>query len=197
MIKTAHNILNTDRPDTHTIQEQTPSIRNCTLSICAINVCGLLSKLNLGIFQEYIQSFDIICISETKNQTIPTHEIYGYKCINHRTGGIYGISILVKGNLHNDIKCLDESQSENVLWISIKHISIIVGAVYIPPQNSENSNVNTFDDITDDVSYIISQYSTGDDILLIGDFNARTGCMSDTYENDIYIQMIIWIVHMK
>ena len=73
-----------------------------------------MSKLNLGIFQEYIQSFDI------------------------------------------------------------------------PLQNSENSNVNTFDDITDDVSYIISQYSTGDGILLIGDFNARTGCMNDTYENDIY-----------
>ena len=32
---------------------------------------------------------------------------------------------------------------------------------------------------------IISQYSTGDGILLIGDFNARTGCMNDTYENDI------------
>ena len=111
-----------------------------------------MSKLNLGIFQEYIQSFDIICITETKNKTIPTDEIYGYKCINHRTGGIYGISILVKDNLYNDSKCLDESQSENVLWISIKHLSIIVGAVYIPPQNSENSNVNTFDDITDDVS---------------------------------------------
>ena len=132
--------------------------------MCAINVCGLMSKLNIGIFQEYIQSFDIICISETKNQTIPTDEIYGYKCINHRTGGIYGISILVKDNLHNDIKCLDESQSVNAIRISIKHLSIIVGAVYILPQNSENSNVNTFDDITDDVSYIISQYSTGDGI---------------------------------
>ena len=139
-----------------------------------------MSKLNLCIFQEYIQSFDIICISETKNKTIPTDEIYGYNCINHRTGGIYGISILAKDNLYND-----ESQSENVLWLSSKHLSIIVGAVYIPPQNSENINVNTFDDITDDVSYIISQYSTGDGILLIGDFNARTGCMNDTYENDI------------
>ena len=88
-----------------------------------------MRKLNLGIFQEYIQSFDIICITETKNKTISTDEIYGYKCINHRTGGIYGISILVKDNLNNDIKCLDESQSENVLWISIKHLSIIVGAV--------------------------------------------------------------------
>ena len=51
----------------------------------------------------------------------------------------------------------------------------IVGAVYIPPQNSENSNVNTFDDITDDVSYIISQYSTGDGILLIGDLMHAQG----------------------
>ena len=49
VIKTAQNILNTDRPDTHTVQYKTPSIRNCTLSICAINVCGLMSKLNLGI----------------------------------------------------------------------------------------------------------------------------------------------------
>ena len=49
------------------------------------------------------KSFDIICITETKNKTIPTDEIYGYKCINYRTGGIYGISILVKDNLYNDI----------------------------------------------------------------------------------------------
>ena len=119
-----------------------------------------MSKLNLGFFQEYIQSFDIICISETKNKAISNDEIYGYKCINHRTRGIYGISILVRDNLYNDIKCLDESQSEHRLWISFKHISIIVGAEYIPPQNSENSNINTFDDITDDVFlyYISIQY---------------------------------------
>ena len=36
------------------------------------------------------------------------------------------------------------------------------------------------------ISYITSQYSTGDGILLMGDFNARTGCMNDTYENDLY-----------
>ena len=59
-------------------------------------MCNQRLWVNLGIFQEYIQSFDIICITETKNKTIPTDEIYGYKCINHRTGGIYGISILVK-----------------------------------------------------------------------------------------------------
>ena len=82
-----------------------------------------MSKLNFGFFQEYIQSFDIICISDTKNKTILTDEIYGYKFINNRTGGIYGISILVKDNLYNDIKYLDELQSENVLWISIISIS--------------------------------------------------------------------------
>ena len=43
------------------------------------------------------------------------------------------------------------------------------------------------------VSYIISQYSTGDGILPIGDFNARTGCMNDTYENDIVAAREIFI----
>ena len=65
-------------------------------------------------------------------------------------------------------------------------VPIIIHRKKKSPQNSENSNVNTFDDITDDVSYIISQYSTGDGILLIGDFNAHTGCMNDTYQNDTY-----------
>ena len=73
--------------------------------------------------------------TSTKNKTIPTNEIYGYKYINHRTGGIRGISILFKGNLYNNIKCLDELQSENVLLLSIKHLLIIVVALYIPPQN--------------------------------------------------------------
>ena len=46
--------------------------------------------------------------------------------------------------------------------------------IYISPQYSENSNVNKFADITDDVSYIIFQHSTGDGTILIGDFNAHT-----------------------
>ena len=36
--------------------------------MCNQHVCGLMSKLILGFFREDIQSFDIICISETKTK---------------------------------------------------------------------------------------------------------------------------------
>ena len=36
------------------------------LKICALNVCGVISKLELGVFDQFILIYDIICLSETK-----------------------------------------------------------------------------------------------------------------------------------
>ena len=53
----------------------------------------------MGIFQNYIKPYDIICISETKQNYIDKHEFKGYECFCHTGGGIYGIAILVKNHL--------------------------------------------------------------------------------------------------
>ena len=94
----------------------------------------------MGIFQNYIEPYDIICISETKQNYIDKHEFKGYECFSHTGGGIYGIAILVKNHLCKEIELSKNVGSKNVLWLNIKSLDITIGAVYIPPENSINSD---------------------------------------------------------
>ena len=48
------------------------------MSMCSINVCGLNSKLRYTILQDYIQKFDIVCLTETKCDNID-NEIISFK----------------------------------------------------------------------------------------------------------------------
>ena len=41
-------------------------MNNSVTKILGLNVCGLRSKLNNGIFDVYAKDFDILCLSETK-----------------------------------------------------------------------------------------------------------------------------------
>ena len=36
------------------------------IKICTLNVCGLNARLNDGILEDYIENFDIFCVSESK-----------------------------------------------------------------------------------------------------------------------------------
>ena len=73
------------------------------ITLCAINVCGLNSKLKYKTLQEYINNIDIIRLTETKYNKIEENEIKGYKYFvmhrkstQHKYGGIHGICIFVK-----------------------------------------------------------------------------------------------------
>ena len=66
---------------------QQPSLSNkhdsiVKISMCSINVCGLNSKLKYGILQDhiiYIYIFDLICLTETKCDSLIGYDIDGYK----------------------------------------------------------------------------------------------------------------------
>ena len=98
----------------------------------------------MGIFQNYIKPYDIICISETKQNYIDKHEFKGYESFCHTGGGIYGIAILVKNHLCREIELSKNVGSKNVLWLYIKSLDITIGAVYIPPENSINSDNDVY-----------------------------------------------------
>lgn len=36
------------------------------VNILGLNVCGLNSKINLGVLEDYIRDYDIACLCETK-----------------------------------------------------------------------------------------------------------------------------------
>lgn len=65
------------------INEHTYSTPDKSLSIklLCINVCGLLSKLRYPDFEEFCQSYDIVCIVESKLSSLDSFEINNFKNI--------------------------------------------------------------------------------------------------------------------
>ena len=162
------------------------------LSISAFNVHGLGDKLSNNSFLNDIKS-DINVLLETwkgENKEFNTH---GFLAINKirkkkskakRYSG--GIMVLYKKEIHKGLTYLkDGTNSPNRLWIKLDkncfgfNDDIYICCIYIPPITSKHYD--------NDIFYLeneINNFSNKGSILLIGDFNARTGCNLDFIEND-------------
>ena len=118
---------------------------------------GLISKLEHEEFIEFVNQYDIICLTETKTDNCDCIEIDGYTTFaKHRTelstrksGGI----IVYVRNKYIKYCSVLKAQSKHVLWININDNlfktghHLLLGAVYIPPSNSKYSSSELFDDI--------------------------------------------------
>ena len=92
MSETAHMI----NSSTHVLSENNWVLVLKNIRICALNVCGLYSKLELGILQKYINDYDFICLSETKNVIVDINLVEGYIAYSNKCTIKHGIQILVK-----------------------------------------------------------------------------------------------------
>ena len=114
-------------------------------------------------------------------------EISGYRsviqdAINSRKGGRNsgGIALLYKNALHDWIS--NVKKSPNFLWFKISkdytktNKDIYTCRLYIPPHNSRYFNGELFEELEMDIALFSSHGS----ILLMGDFNSRTGKYSDS-----------------
>ena len=153
------------------------------MKIVSLNVCGLTSKVSPCVLEDYIQAFDIICLSETKAKIHEMSEFSNFKAINpshkeksHKYHGIHGMCILVKEYLQDHIKEI-KSKHNSSQWIEVSNpqtkSSVIIGSVYIPHEKSKYFDENTFDKLQDDLTTIQASYPVSP-ILLVGDFNSRT-----------------------
>ena len=151
-------------------------------------MCGLRSKLRYDTLEEYAKKFDIVCLTETKTDLIekqwfPTHSVVtmSKKCSSHVHGGIHGICILVSDEIMQNVDIVEGTSSSSILWIHIKNSSItenmVLGAVYLPCEASRHFSDDIFHNLMSDLSYIEGRYKAP--ILLTGDFNSRTGVLSD------------------
>ena len=130
-------------PETHT---------NC-FNILGLKVCGLMSKLNMTILEEYISNFDMICLSETK---LDMGDIKGYSPIfHHRMGAARKsgwITLYIREEYSEHIQALKGNNHEHVIWLKLdKEIlgfDLIIGTVYIPPVNSTYYHGDEFDILT-------------------------------------------------
>lgn len=156
-------------------------------------MCGLHSKLKYHVFQEYIINYDFICVSETKCDTLLEGEINTHKMVfMHKTsksfkyGGIHGLGILIKHCFVDYCTVLNTLISDSILWLHVdKNVlgyDFIIASVYIPHEASIHYNSDVFEDMIDDLITIKATYNVP--ILLIGDFNGRTGRAPDYVEND-------------
>ena len=109
------------------------------LKICSINVGGLMSKLLLPDFQDFVSEFDIICVCETKLDTIDKPHLDGFKlfnenrsCCKRKSGGV---GIFVKEHLLKYVKNIPSITSENSYWLSLDvgNEIIVICSVYVPP----------------------------------------------------------------
>ena len=159
------------------------------LKICALNVCGLTSKIMNGVFIDYFKQFDIFCISESKlskGKNIPNYTVFNAnKSEKYRLPGVHGLQVYIKNPFAthcskiNNIKFLCEA----VLWIKISN-DLILGALYVPNQNSPYYCSQFFDDMALDICSIRTKYDLP--LMLVGDFNSRTGTMNDIMLNETF-----------
>lgn len=87
------------------------------------NVCGLERRLHYPEVLNIIDSYDIVCIVETKLDNTDVISVPGYTFLSqhrkqrvHRKSG--GIDILYKDSLCSKVKLL-ETDSDYILWVQI------------------------------------------------------------------------------
>ena len=157
------------------------------LKICALNVCGLTSKLSNGVFDKYFCKFDIFCVTESKlakGKTIENYKAFNLKkSKKYPKPGVHGLQVYIKKDVarncyqieNNDFLC------EPVLWIKISN-DFILGTLYTPNQNSDYYCSDFFEDLALDICTIRKDYDLP--LMLIGDFNSRTGTLNDIMLNE-------------
>ena len=142
---------------------------------------GITSKFRYNILAEYIKKHDIIMFSETKLQKIPQSEFPGYDILSfkHKTR-LHGLSILIKNGLFAYTKKLN-AKSKCVMWVLLGssecNLNLIIGSVYIPGYDSKFADPSDFDIICEDILTLQEKYNIP--FILMGDFNARSGNLSD------------------
>ena len=167
------------------------NIQQTSVNIACWNINCLRSKLldksSDPLFLKEISNFDIACLSELKcNMANINFEGYKTHIIQRRgacKGRFFGgIAILVKQNIRRGIKFMTSTSSEyqwfklDRTFFGLKRHIYVCFTYYSPRNSSYNSDV----DILDSISKEMTKYSLDGDILLCGDFNARTGNMGQT-----------------
>ena len=123
-----------------------------SLGIVLLNICGLKSKLKQYEFEEYIQKYKLIFLTETKLNCLDDITIPDYKIIvNNRKGARKssgGVAILVHKSIEKCITRLDNEINET-LWIKFSNSQnskpVIFSLVYNPPSDSPYADPTVFD----------------------------------------------------
>ncbi|MEW8548127.1 MAG: reverse transcriptase family protein, partial [Candidatus Thiodiazotropha sp.] len=159
-----------------------------TLKIGALNICGVLSKLNFPEFHDFVNIFDVICLVETKLDHYDSFQVEGYDVFtlnrNSKKGvRCGGIAVLIRSELCKYVSIL-EGGSADAVWFLIKKNPLVIkdiicGAIYISPEGSRYCTLDCFDFLERDLMAFVNEHENSE-ICLFGDFNARTSNLDDS-----------------
>ena len=157
-------------------------------------MCGLVTKSRYPEFLDLIRNYDIIGIQERKTDDcdyihIPGYNIYfnNRKNLIRRKSG--GIVLLVKEGLQKYVQVETRHNSNLILWCNISRDliqtenDVYCGVVYmyIPPTGSRYTNAEPYTELQ---AEILQRCTKSPHIILMGDFNSRTGERDDIFHND-------------
>ena len=169
------------------------------LKICALNVCGLNSKLINGVFSDYLKMFDIFCVTESKvskGNIIDNYSVYNLsKSDKYRLPGVHGLHIYIKNSISGKCEQIYNKDflCKAVLWIKIAN-DFILGAIYVPNQRSNYYCSQFFEELAHDICYLRNKYDLP--FMLTGDFNSHTGTLNDISLTEI-CDNVLDISHFK
>ena len=156
------------------------------LSVMTWNIHGLGEKLTLPHIQNLLSKYDIIILSEIWKNAGFKPDFAGFKYVQitrshkhpnaRRQSG--GIGILISKAIQKGVNI--KRVMDFFVWIHLDAKffgmarDISLGAVYIPPEGSSYSPVNNnyFEIICDEIG---ARELKNHEVVLCGDFNARTG----------------------
>ncbi|KAK3082441.1 hypothetical protein FSP39_009605 [Pinctada imbricata] len=168
---------------------------NRRLGICHWNIEGIKSskssKLDDPEFSKELRAHDIVALTETHAGPNDHVGLQGYTTFmatrsKHKKARKHsgGIAILVKNNIKAEIEF--HKTSADLIWLKLNkkffqfESDLYIGVVYISPQNSyctKEISEKTWEGLKTG----ILKYNNLGNIMLLGDFNARTGRLQCDY----------------
>ena len=146
-----------------------------------INVRGLNAKIRLNLIQDEANRYDVIGFAETLSNCFPSKEFESFDIFfgdDHKIlKGYHGLALLVRKDIPHFF------ETDLGLWVRIptSEAPLLVGLYYMPCENSRNWNKDTFASLLEDIGRIKTEDS---EMVVMGDFNARTGTMQDYIDID-------------
>ena len=166
-----------------------------SLQMCFWNIGGLISKhcnkTNDPIFMKHISMYDFVFLGETHldpNNTFTNlgsfYSHFTHRKITKKNNRYFGgLGILIKQHLRPYVKFLQNTSPE-FQWLKLEKTyfgfdrDLFICVVYYPPSGSTYTQKLEID-ILNKISIDIGNIKSKGDILLCGDFNARTAVNSD------------------
>lgn len=142
--------------------------------------------------EDVFKNYDIIALVETfaifKDQyTYDGYVSFG-KCRKRNIGAKRnsgGINVMIRKDIAKHFKAL-HTTSNDILFLRATNLfscgDILMGICYCSPIYSKATDGNFYSDLEENLYFFIDQYPN-DKVVLMGDFNGRTGNLSDVLGN--------------